>query len=642
MIFQTYKQYTIILLPIIISTLVCFFVYSSPKNYRFIERKHYDHLLKEWQPEQKITNKITLVGIDEKSFRLLNERPIKRSTHTHFIDLAKRIDIFGIVWDIIFESQHPDDEAFSKSIEQVPCFFPFTGDMISSNIRKNKTNNKSEIIKKFGYRPDASFEKKINPWPVKNLSVTHVPNDLFIKSIKNIGHVNSRVDKDGILRKIPLIVKVEDRYFPSLGLAAALQILGASIDDIYFKNKNTLVIANKKANVHINVPVDDSCSLMLYPVKNWQNYIDILPYAQFYKTLKFQTKIVNDSYKDKLIIIGKNYTNSGDLINTSLERNQPGLLSIFFIINSLLQGQFITPSPKKLDIILIFCLPLILVIFHILDRPLITFISYLLIISSIYLLSVLLFRLNLYYLSISGPFFALTFTVILLFLISLFLNHRKTKALSDILTRFVSPALFKELKEYGYNNISKCIKREKLTVLFADIAGSTAFTEFSAPEDVAKFLANFYEIAISAIEKNKGTLDNLLGDGVIAYWGAPEPDDQKENNALNAATLIRRDFKKINKRLKIKGISDLGLRIGIASGYATVGYIGNKKHAAYTALGPTVNLAARLESMSENGQILVDQRTYSGLDTTFILKQHGTITPKGFKKAVTIWILDTN
>jgi adenylate cyclase len=146
---------------------------------------------------------------------------------------------------------------------------------------------------------------------------------------------------------------------------------------------------------------------------------------------------------------------------------------------------------------------------------------------------------------------------------------------------------------------------QKITVLFADIRGFTRLSEHAQPEKVVQLLNRYFSAMTDIIFAHGGTLDKYIGDGLMALFGAPTATPQDASNALSAAVAMQRRIIGINEELRAEGFPAIGVGIGLHTGEATVGYIGSERRSEYTAIGDTVNLAARLESNALGGQILL-------------------------------------
>lgn len=148
-----------------------------------------------------------------------------------------------------------------------------------------------------------------------------------------------------------------------------------------------------------------------------------------------------------------------------------------------------------------------------------------------------------------------------------------------------------------------------VTVLFADIRGFTAISEKEKPEKVVGLLNRYFSVMTEIIFEHGGTLDKYIGDGLMAIFGAPTTSEEDALNAVKAAVTMQKRLKLLNTELASEGYGNISIGIGLHTGEATIGYIGSDKRSEYTAIGDTVNLASRLESNAEGGQILMSEAT---------------------------------
>jgi adenylate cyclase len=169
---------------------------------------------------------------------------------------------------------------------------------------------------------------------------------------------------------------------------------------------------------------------------------------------------------------------------------------------------------------------------------------------------------------------------------------------------------------------------QTITVLFADIRGFTRLSEHANPEKVVHLLNMYFTAMTDIIFAHSGTLDKFIGDGLMALFGAPTASPQDASNALEAAVAMQKRIVELNKELRAGGVNEIGVGIGLHTGEATVGYIGSERRSEYTAIGDTVNLASRLESNAQAGQILLSEATAQVAQSYFSLIPHDPITVK--------------
>jgi predicted ATPase/class 3 adenylate cyclase len=177
-------------------------------------------------------------------------------------------------------------------------------------------------------------------------------------------------------------------------------------------------------------------------------------------------------------------------------------------------------------------------------------------------------------------------------------------------------------------------ERKQVTVLFADVYGFTAISEALDPEEVRSLMNKCLRLIIEDIHLYEGTINKFTGDGVMALFGAPFAQEDHAIRAVNAALGIQKSIKSYGEELRREHCIDFKIRIGINTGLAVVGSIGNELSMDYTAMGDTINLASRLETLAEPGTILVSDNTYNLVKDTFSTKSLGEFPVKGKKLPV--------
>ncbi|MBX3281633.1 MAG: FHA domain-containing protein [Acidobacteria bacterium] len=156
-----------------------------------------------------------------------------------------------------------------------------------------------------------------------------------------------------------------------------------------------------------------------------------------------------------------------------------------------------------------------------------------------------------------------------------------------------------------------------VTVLFADIRGFTALSEREKPERIVNLLNRYFSAMSEVIFAHGGTLDKYIGDGLMALFGAPTATPVDAVNAVKAAVAMQKRTIQLNAENQAEGFPSISIGIGLHTGEATVGYVGSDKRSEYTAIGDTVNLAARLESNSTGGQILLSHASAAAAGGVF-------------------------
>lgn len=178
---------------------------------------------------------------------------------------------------------------------------------------------------------------------------------------------------------------------------------------------------------------------------------------------------------------------------------------------------------------------------------------------------------------------------------------------------------------------------QTITVLFADIRGFTALSETEQPEKIVALLNRYFSAISEIIFGNGGTLDKYIGDGIMAIFGAPTATPDDARNAVKTAVEMQRTVAKLNPQLRAEGFAEIHIGCGLHTGVATVGYIGSDLRSEYTAIGDTVNLAARLESNTTKDQILISASTAAAAGDMFPLIRRDPLTVKNRKQPVDVY-----
>ena len=205
------------------------------------------------------------------------------------------------------------------------------------------------------------------------------------------------------------------------------------------------------------------------------------------------------------------------------------------------------------------------------------------------------------------------------------------------LKSFFSPQLAEAIAAGRGDDLLRTHRRE-ITVEFFDLRGFTAFTDESEPEEVMELLHAYHAALGPLVLEQQGTLERFAGDAVMVFFNDPLPVERPAEHAVNTAIAMRAAFAPIAEHWQKRGF-ELGLGVGIAQGYATLGAIGFEGRHDYAAIGNVTNLAARLCAEAKAGQILADRKTMAALEGVFQFDAVGPLTLKGFDKPVPAFAL---
>ena len=200
------------------------------------------------------------------------------------------------------------------------------------------------------------------------------------------------------------------------------------------------------------------------------------------------------------------------------------------------------------------------------------------------------------------------------------------------LARFVSPQVAELLASDAGERLLAG-HRAYISVLFCDLRGFTAFAETAAPEELFELLREYHALIGELVPEHHGTLEHFAGDGVMLFFNDPVSVSEHETQAIRMALALQERFAELAAVWRKRG-TELGLGIGIAAGYATLGRIGFEGRYDYGALGPVTNLASRLSTRAKAGQILISQRVFASVESSADAHPVGELELKGFGRPV--------
>jgi adenylate cyclase len=223
-------------------------------------------------------------------------------------------------------------------------------------------------------------------------------------------------------------------------------------------------------------------------------------------------------------------------------------------------------------------------------------------------------------------------------------KSRALEQLSRQLAKYLSPQVYESIFT-GEQEVKIASRRKKLTVFFSDIAAFTETTDRLESEDLTRLL-NHYLTEMSAIALSYGaTIDKYVGDAIVIFFGDPETRGVNEDAlaCVEMAIAMRKRMRELQDVWRASGIErPLQCRIGINTGYCTVGNFGSEDRMDYTIIGGGVNLASRLEAAATPGEILMSYETYAAVRQRIHCEERGEISVKGIAYPVaTYQVVDT-
>ncbi|UVW28137.1 CHASE2 domain-containing protein [Massilia sp. H6] len=401
----------------------------------------------------------------------------------------------------------------------------------------------------------------------------YVGNYPALAEATHIGAIGFIPDPDGALRRVPLVTAFEGRHYPALALALVNCCAG----------KGPLAL--------------EDTGLMRVPYRrDWSAYTvvsaaDIL--AQ---------RIAPSSASGRLVMVGSSSLGMADRVATPLAASRPGLGVQATILSALLDRQAgSTPAPWPARALAsLFALVSVAGCMLLFPRLSAAASVGLLAASSALWLGLA------YVASSHDPDFAPVGPLATnLFLLAVAVPYQwqmaqgRSRHLLQTLRQYVAPAVVEELLRSQEEDPLRPRQRD-VTTLVADMEGYTGQVETLPVAEAAQLTRDFLDCLTGPVIDHQGTLDKYTGDGMMAFWGAPLPLDEHADLALDAARAITRRVANLSRQRERAGYQPLRVRIGIESGIAMAGDFGTSFRSIYTAVGDSVNTAARLEQVARD------------------------------------------
>lgn len=596
-------------------TIIAVYVYGfgTGGTFQMAENALRDALRTKSVAEQAPDDRIKIIAIDEESLNQLGPFPWPRSVYADMINNLMEAGAESVALDLLLidpASDEQDDALLAEQLQRYPqVYLP-----VQVTLQSRQPDAESLLVERVD-RPAASL---------------HVREE-------QLGHVNVLPDPDGVIRHMTLGLRDENgELIPSLDVLLANRMLPEGERIRWEEEKQAWLRGDKPipTDARHQVATDFFTSAYGYGESELngydrQSFIDVL------------TGVVDtEYYKDTTVLIGPYATSLSDKHMTPLSRTMTlhGVEIHANMVQSLLEGRFYKEAPFGWNVLALaagiaaaaWCGNRV--------RGVLGAGCALLLAGLYTVIWIAVYETG----SVFIPYFTeicgMTASYTLLLAYRSREERRARQQVEELFGRYVSPAVVTELLR-SREPIRVGGTRCDITVMFIDIRGFTPLSERLAPEETIQVLNQYLHACADVIFRHQGTLDKFIGDGVMAIFGAPYPLERHEEHALQAALSLVRRAELLKQTLGAKDIA-VQFGIGIQSGEAVVGNIGSEAlRLDYTAIGDTVNTAARLESQAKPGQVLVGEETVRRLGSRFNMSEVGPLKLKGKSEPVLVYEL---
>jgi adenylate cyclase len=495
--------------------------------------------------------------------------------------------------------------------------------------------------------PDTTVPKfeAINCQDLPSQTLITLPHESFLNSRIQLGNTNIDTDRDGLIRSVPLISSIEGYgTMPSLALSAFISFQSAGTTIMCGSDK---ILAG---DTHIPVSANHTYRINWYGQGGTDSAV--FPYYSFQRVLRdaigvqyqdgFEPVIDPDSFQDKIIFVGANAAGLADIKNTPVSAlgDFPGMEIHAATLQNIFDGHFIKEVGLGVTALLSISLSLLFGWFFSYAKVYQSTLLLLISIISIPLISGVLFH----FYQLLPPVTALIGIPVLSFTGFMSFNYltegREKRRVRNAFNQYVQPEVVEELME-DPDRLKLGGEKKNLTILFSDLAGFTTISESLEPEDLISILNVYLDEMSEVILNYGGTIDKYIGDAIMAFWGAPLPVNNSAEMACKSALDMTKLTQKIVANFEKPLPFELETRYGINTGDVVVGNIGSENRFSYTALGDSVNLAARLEPANKmfGTEIMISEFTRNELPDHFLCRQLDLMVVKGKTEPVKVFEL---
>ncbi|WP_213287079.1 CHASE2 domain-containing protein [Bradyrhizobium sp. sGM-13] len=605
-------------------------------------------------PRKKTARPVTIVDIDEKSMEKFGQWPWPR---TRLADLITELTQLGAVV-IAFDAVFPEPDRLNPALaadtfrnldEETRArlrALPSNDQIFADAIRKSRV-----VLGESGLPEEiATLDKTL---PVTGLAMLGEEPQRFmfefpglLRNVPVLEHAAAgrglftiRPERDGIVRRVPMIMLAQGQTMPSLTFEMLRVATGSG----------TILIKAEKAGIKslgikgVQIPTDHNGQLWVHYARN-----DASIYVPAINVL--EKNVAPDMIAGKLVLIGTSAVGLNDIKTTPVSRAMPGVEIHAQVLESALTGAVI--SQPNYGIGIEFAAAMLLGLLVIVFAPLFGPVS--LVIFGGAFASVLVGTSAYFYaqhrllIDFTYPLMSTT-SIYLTLIFSAFVREQaQRRQIRSAFGQYLSPALVEQLAQSPEKLVLGGEERE-MTIMFSDMRGFTSISETykNDPQGLTALMNRFLTPLTNAILDRKGTIDKYMGDAIMAFWNAPLDDKDHELNACEAALDMLDRVDELNQAREQEAKQEgrpfipLNAGIGLNTGLCVVGNMGSDQRFDYSVFGDSVNLASRLEGQSkEYGfPIIVGSKTALAVKDKFAILELDFIMVKGKKEPEVIYAI---
>ncbi len=656
------RQWARIMVGLVITLLVGAHVFSveSLGLIEHLDRLAYDIRVR-LNATKEVDQRVVIVDIDEASLAGIGRWPWGRDVVATLLDklfdrYGARIVAFDVVFsepdhssglyalDLLAKSALRDDDAFRATVEQIrPA--------LDHDAQFAKALSNKQVVLGFyvSNDPDARNHGRLPNPALPAGAIAPRSADFYLwrgysgnlssfqDAAQSAGHFNVLTDDDGVSRRVPMVVAYRGQYHESLSLAVLRRMHpDARVWPLYRDPIAPGGMANPLEALQLGslrIPVDHRGAALI-PFRGPRGSFNYISAVDLYENL-----IPAQALEGKIVIVGTSAPGLYDLRATPVAGVFPRVEIHANLISGILDQRIKSRSVERpwIEQMAILGAGIVLAI-------LLPFVSPL---RAVIIAGVIGVAFGLYaelawshfneYVPLAPPFVLIGALLASNVLYGYFAETRSRRNMARLFGEYVPPELVLQMAEAPEKYTGEA-SNEVLTIMFGDLRNFTSIAETLDPTALRRLLNEYFTEVTLVIHEHRGTVDKYLGDGVMAFWGAPLHDAEHARNAVRAALVLQEAVRRAERKLPFTPSTPLSIGVGINTGLVSVGDMGSRLRREYTVLGDPVNLAARLESLTKyyHVEIILGAQTRD-LIPDLVCRELDRVRVKGKEEVVSIF-----
>jgi adenylate cyclase len=551
---------------------------------------------------------IVYVTIADDSYDKFGTHILDRLEMARVNEALAQLGPAAVAYDLIFplSSTSAADQRFADSIKQLGAvYLPIAPDLTPTAQPFQWGNGLAYKRLRSEQLRQPREQGKAQPLYVTSARMQF---DAFAAAAFNTGHIGASQDADGVSRHLPLLVKIDTAYLPSMSLSVFLDMVKVPWEAVLVHWGHTLTIPALPGSTltrDVVIPIDLQGRVFVPYAQRWGDDFPAMPMHKLLQDFDDPDIRGNlqDFFENKFVFIGDVSTGIADAGQTPLDRYAPLVIIHTALMNGLLTNTFYHQWSFWDVLALVGLIGLLVGLAAMVQSSMVLYATGavifvgLLVLTGIEWVHFTLFPL----VSVLNSFLVIFFGIV----IGLEVAITKDQAfIRNTFAKYVSEKVVNELLQHP-ELLHLGGEERVISLLFSDIENFTTVSERLSPRELVRLLNDYLTEMTAIVLEQGGIIDKYIGDGIMAEFGAPLPIPHHADQAVRTALHMQRRLKELRPKWRQQGLPELCCRVGINTGPMVVGNIGSEQVFNYTVIGDAVNLASRLEGANKYYQTLV-------------------------------------